>query len=86
MNEWIMLIVGVVFGSLVSGVVFLLAVGKWYIGSLRIDTSIPEEPYWFMEISSGGADRLKKLNIVLLRVRRENYIPGEGPIPELKSE
>lgn len=73
MSWWVWLIIGVIFGTLVSGVTYFLAIDKYYVGNLREDRSIPEEPYYFMEISKGRFGRLSKNRFALLRVVRENY-------------
>ena len=71
---WIWFVIGYFIGTIVSGAIYLLTVDKYWVGILREDRSIPEEPYYFMEISAGRAERLKKNKFALLLIRRENYI------------
>ena len=73
--------VGFAVGFLLAGIIFAGALGvlvdKWYAGNLREDRSIPEEPYYFMEIAPGRFQKLGTNNSVLLRVKRENYISAD---------
>ena len=74
MSGWLWLVIGYTLGTLVSGIIYLITVDKYYVGNLREDRSIPEEPYYFMEIASGRFDRLAKNKFALLRVTHQNYI------------
>ena len=73
MSWWIWMIIGFVLGTLVSGVLFFLSIDKFWVGNLREDRSIPEEPYYFMEIGQGRFERLSRNNFALLRIIRQNY-------------
>ena len=70
--------IGVIVGVLISGVCCLLVVDCYYVGNLREDRSIPEEPYYFMEIGNGRLERLKRNRFALLRVVRENYMQADS--------
>lgn len=74
MSGWLWLVVGYALGTLISGIIYLITVDKYYVGNLREDRSIPEEPYYFMEIAGGRFDRLAKNKFALLRVTHQNYI------------
>lgn len=70
--------IGYAIGFLMASVVCVIAIGllidKWYAGNLREDRSIPEEPYYFMEIAPGRLKKLGMNDTILLRVKREDYI------------
>ena len=70
----IAVVIGFIFGLFVAVFVAAAILGTWFIGSLNEDRSIPDEPYYFMEISRGGADKMRKNKHVLLKVKRENYV------------
>lgn len=73
-NLIIALIIGMVLGGVFCGVAFLIQMDKWYVGVLREDRSDPDQPYYFMEISKGRSQRLRKAKRVMLNVNREDYI------------
>lgn len=74
MSGWVWFVIGYAVGVLVECLIFLLSIDRYYVGRLREDRSIPEEPYYFMEIDSGRFERLKKNRFALLRIARENYM------------
>ena len=78
---WIGFAVGFLLACVVCAGALGVLVDKWYAGNLREDRSIPEEPYYFMEIAPGRFRKLSTNNTVLLRVKRENYIPSEVEKP-----
>lgn len=71
---WIGLGCGVLVMAGISVLVVFLLIDKWHVGTLNLDESIPEEPYYFMEVSAGSQDKLKSNRLVLLRVSKRNYI------------
>ena len=72
---WVGVAVGVVAGGiLIFGLVFSYLIDKWYVGRLNKDESIVDEPYYFMEIDPGRADKLKHNKRVLLNVCSRNYL------------
>ena len=77
MSGIVWLVIGYALGTIVSGAFYLLTIDKFYVGNLREDKSIPEEPYYFMEIDQGRSGRLASNKFVLLRVERQNYIQKE---------
>lgn len=71
--EVVWIIVGFVIGFTISiaGFFFLS------IGALRIDKSDPtDKPYMFLEIKRSVGD-ISKRKFVVLRVKREDFIPHE---------
>lgn len=69
--EVIYIIIGIVTGLAVS----LAGLFFCSIGALRIDQSDPtDKPYMFLEIKKGTGD-ISKRKFVVLRVRREDFIP-----------
>lgn len=71
--------IGLVTGVLSSGVLIWLLtipliIDKWYVGTLNRDESIPNEPYYFMEIDEDKHEKLEKNKHVLLMVRKKNYL------------
>ncbi len=73
MNTILSFICGYFAGTIVLGIFLFLSLDKYYVGDLREDRSIPEEPYYFMEIGAGRFDRLKRNRFALLKIVRENY-------------
>ena len=75
----IYILIGMVIGILLACAIWMLACEQWFVGTLREDRSIPEDPpYWFMEILRGREKHLTKNRFALLRIRRENYRSGKG--------
>lgn len=69
--EAILILAGVLIGIGLSTFVFRVR----SVGVLRIDNSDPTDgPYMFLELDKGVGDISRQKNI-LLRVKRENYIP-----------
>lgn len=70
------LAIGFLIGMLVG--IFITAiyiVRSYHVGTLRIDTSDPnDKPYMFLELDKGFGDISKKKNVIL-NVKREDYIP-----------
>lgn len=61
-------------GFFVGMGVVLIAYRTYYVGTLRIDRSDPNEPpYMFLELDKGVGDISRKKNVVL-KVKNENYI------------
>ena len=77
MAGWILFLIGFALGIFLPGVFFVLIFDKWYAGKLREDRSIPDEPYYFMEIDQGRSGRLASNKFVMLRIERQNYIQKE---------
>ncbi len=46
------------------------------VGQLRIDTSDPDGPYMFLELSE-SVDSIMKSDSIVLKVNTENYIPRQ---------
>lgn len=70
---WILiaLVLGILVGIAASAAFFHAKT----IGSLRVDRSDPSEPpYLFLEVEK-NPDALKHGQVVVLRVRRENFVP-----------
>ena len=75
MTFFFYVVCGVIAGAGLASIVWMLLCEKWFIGDLREDQSIPDDPpFYFMEIRQGCYEYLKKGKFVLLRVRRENYM------------
>lgn len=67
--EVILILAGVVIGIGIAMIIFR----AYFIGTLRIDKSDPnEEPYMFLELDKGIGDISSKKHIVL-RVSTNNY-------------
>lgn len=61
-------------GFFVGMGVVLIAYRTYYVGTLRIDRSDPNEPpYMFLELDKGVGDISRKKNVIL-KVSNENYI------------
>lgn len=62
--------------GLLLGVCICSIIYRTYrVGTLRIDTSDPNnKPYMFLELDKGFGDISKKKNVIL-NVKREDYIP-----------
>ena len=71
---WIGVLAGFLGSCLLFLIGFVIVVDKWYVGSIREDRSIPEEPYFFMEISPGRFEKIARNNHVIFNVKRENYM------------
>lgn len=69
MTIWMWILLGGMAGAVLTALVFLFVLGGWYIGNLREEPD-PEEAgtYYFMEITSGGINRVKRNKFVILRV------------------
>ena len=69
---WIAGGAGLLIGAAVAALFFFLILGKWYVGSLNT-YKLPDEeqPYYFLEISQGHADDMRKAHFVVLRVKKE---------------
>jgi len=62
-------------GALVGAVVTLSIFRMWFVGSLRIDTSDPEDgPYMFLELSK-GMNNISSKKYAILKVKPKNFIP-----------
>lgn len=69
--EVILILAGVLLGIAISVLVFR----AYFVGNLRIDNSDPVDgPYMFLELEKGIGDISSKKHVVL-KVRRENFIP-----------
>lgn len=69
--EVIYIVIGIVIGLAIS------VAGLFFcsIGALRIDQSDPtDKPYMFLEIKK-GVDNITRRKFVVLKVRREDFIP-----------
>ena len=68
----IMFAVGVIVGSVSTQLIL------WTkrVGNLRVDTSDPDGPYLFLELTK-GLESVTKKDIVVLKVRKENLISQE---------
>ena len=63
--------IGVLVGSIVTQIIFR----AFLIGTLRIDTSDPNDrPYMFLELSKGIGD-ISPRKYVILKVNRKSFIP-----------
>ena len=71
--EVILVLAGVVLGLIISAVIRKTHL----VGTLRIDNSDPTDaPYMFLEIRKGVGDISRKKTVVL-KVKREDFIPHE---------
>lgn len=69
--EIILILAGIVIGIGLAMIIFK----AYFIGTLRIDKSDPnEEPYVFLELNKGIGDISSKKHVVL-KVSTKNYIP-----------
>jgi hypothetical protein len=69
---WITVIFGI--GALVGGVILIIFRG-FLAGSLRIDTSDPEDsPYMFLELLK-DLNSITQKKYVILKVNTNNFIP-----------
>ena len=69
--EIILILAGIVIGIGLAMIIFK----AYFIGTLRIDKSDPnEEPYVFLELAKGIGDISSKKHVVL-KVSTKNYIP-----------
>lgn len=68
------LIAGIIIGAVFVAVFMLLMIESWEVGSLNLDASIPNEPYYFMEVDKGKAERLAKNRRIILKVKKSNYM------------
>lgn len=68
----IMFAVGVIVGSVATQ----LILWSKRVGNLRVDTSDPDGPYLFLELTK-GLESVTKKDIVVLKVREENFISQE---------
>ena len=77
--SWLMFVLGLLVGTLIA----LRFVDRFYIrrspiGMLRVDQSDPNEaPYLFLEVFPGGREAILTKDYVVLRVRREDFLPHE---------
>lgn len=63
-----------VMGVSIGVVIALLVFKTYFIGTLRVDRSDPDEPYMFLELDKGVSQISSKKQVVL-RVKLEDYIP-----------
>ena len=68
------ILIGLGIGAFIQFITATLLIDRWYIGTLNLDASIPDEPYYFMEVERGMAHKLSKNKHVMLRVRKSNYM------------
>lgn len=61
---------GVSLGILIVSIIFR----AYFVGTLRVDRSDPDEPYMFLELDKGIGSISSKKHVIL-RVKLENYIP-----------
>lgn len=67
--------IGAIFGLFIVRGLFIR---KRAVGNLRVDHSIPEDQvYLFLEIFPGGREAILHDDYVVLKVKRENYIPSQ---------
>lgn len=64
--------IGVIIGCVISNIIRRAK----SVGKLRIDTSDPDGPFMFLELSKGVGD-ISARKQVLLQVDLNNYIPHE---------
>ena len=65
----IILAIGIVVGSIITRII----IRPLDIGTLRIDTSDPDGPFMFLELSK-DVDTVASKKYVILKVNLENYI------------
>ena len=65
----IILAIGIVVGSIITRIIIRLL----DIGTLRIDTSDPDEPFMFLELSK-DVNAVASKKYVVLKVNLKNYI------------
>lgn len=61
--------IGIVVGSIITGII----IKPLNIGTLRIDTSDPDGPFMFLELSK-GVDTIASKKHVILKVNLKSYI------------
>ena len=54
--------------------ILMILIDRWWVGFLNRDESVSDDPYYFMEVARGQADKLKRNRHVLLEVRTKNYL------------
>ena len=72
MLVFLMYLAGVIIGSVVTTIMFK----SKQVGNLRVDTSDPDGPYLFLELTK-DLDSVVKRKSVTLKVRKENFISHE---------
>ena len=72
MFVFLMYLAGVIIGSIVTTIMFK----SKQVGNLRVDTSDPDGPYLFLELTK-DLDSVVKRKSVTLKVRKENFISQE---------
>ena len=65
----IILVIGIMVGSIITRII----IRPLDIGTLRIDTSDPDGPFMFLEMSK-DVDTVESKKYVVLKVNLENYI------------
>lgn len=67
----ILILAGLCLGMAIATIIFR----AYFVGNLRIDNSDPEDgPYMFLELEKGIGDISSKKHVIL-KVKRENFIP-----------
>ena len=72
MFAFLMYLAGVIIGVMITRFLWL----PKQVGNLRVDTSDPDGPYLFLELTK-DLDSVIKKNSVVLKVRKENFISQE---------
>ena len=72
--NWILFTAFLLAGIIIGLIIGYCRIAKLTIGFLREDTSDPDSPYLFMELTHSGLDKIHRNKIVILKVKLENYI------------
>lgn len=73
MNLIVIFLIGILVGCVVTLFIFRMR----SVGSLRIDTSDPDDgPYLFLEMSK-DVNKVRKKKYITLKVNLKNFIPHE---------
>jgi hypothetical protein len=59
----------------IAGAVFANIVWRsFFVGTLHVDTSDPDGPYLFLELSK-GVDNVVRKEYIVMKVKTENFLP-----------
>lgn len=70
MEQLILVLAGVFLGISITTIIFR----AYFVGSLRVDKSDPDQPYMFLELDKGMGNITSKKHVIL-KVKLENFIP-----------
>lgn len=67
------ILIGAIFGSICGGLIIYRKYAKKPIGVLRVDSSDPDGPYFFLELTT-DPNVIKKEGYITLKVDTRSYI------------